>query len=176
MTSVSTTTRPKRSYEIDSQHYYFVTDTQFDELIANDEFLEHATVFKHRYGTRREIVTNMLQNGIDVLFDIDWQGAQKIKQHMSHATSFFLIPPSLEELERRLSARSHDTVTRVDYRMSRAINELSHYDEFDYVIVNDVLATTCDLICTCIKQVRRGERLSVPPFHLAIKKLLESKK
>ena len=177
VTSVSTTTRPQRSYEIDGEHYYFVTDTQFDALIAHDEFLEHAIVFKHRYGTRREIVSNMLEDGFDVLFDIDWQGAQKIKQHEPFVASFFLVPPSLEELERRLSVRRRqDTVTSVDYRMSRAIHELSHYDEFDYVIVNDDLATTCDLICTSIKQIRQGEHLAVPPTDRTIKKLLEIKK
>ena len=144
---------------------------QFDELISNDAFLEYATVFKYRYGTQREVITKTLLNGFDVLFDIDWQGARTIKQQKSNVVSFFLIPPSLEELERRLSARGQDSAASVDYRMSEAISELSHYDEFDYVIVNDVIATTCDLIHTCIEWIRRGDRYSTPPFQSIMKTL-----
>ena len=173
VTSVSTTTRPQRADEIEGQHYYFVSETEFDTLVVNDEFLEHATVFKHRYGTRREKVKSMLQNGFDVLFDIDWQGARTIKQQALNVISFFLVPPSLEELERRLSTRGQDSHTSVEYRMSQAMYELSHYDEFDYVIVNDDLGSTCDLIHTCIKWIRRGERYSVPYVHGLMKKMLK---
>ena len=155
VTSVSTTTRPKRSDEIEGQHYYFVSETEFDTLVANDEFLEYATVFKHRYGTRRQIVNKLLRNGFDVLFDIDWQGARTIKQRAGNVVSFFLIPPSLEELKRRLSTRGQDSLTNVEYRMSLATDELAHYDEFDYVIVNDVLGNACELIHKCIECIRR---------------------
>lgn len=172
-TSVSTTTRPKRAYEIDGQHYSFVSREQFDVLVANDEFLEYATVFKHRYGTRREVVTNMLQNGHDVLFDIDWQGARTIKQRETNVVSFFIVPPTLEELKRRLSTRGQDSGTSVDYRMSRAIDEIAHFKEFDYVIVNDALDTTIDSIHSCIKQIRRRETVSVPPFESTIRTLLK---
>ena len=172
VTSVSTTTRPQRSYEVEGQHYFFVSDEQFDELVANDQFLEYATVFKHRYGTRREVVTKRLETGLDVLFDIDWQGARKIKQQETNVVSFFLIPPSLEELNRRLTSRSEESSTSVDYRMSRALDELSHFDEFDYAIVNDVLAATCSLIHACIEQIRRSIRPSVPPIDSILKKLL----
>lgn len=171
-TSISTTTRPKRAYEIDGEHYCFVSDDQFDELVANDEFLEYATVFKHRYGTRREIVTRMLQNGFDVLFDIDWQGARTIKQQETNVVSFFIIPPTLAELKRRLSTRDQDSRTSVDYRMSRAKDELAHFKEFDYVIVNDALDTTIDRILTCIKGIRHRETVSVPPFKSTIQTLL----
>lgn len=173
VTSVSTTTRPQRADEIEGQHYYFVSETEFDTLVVNDEFLEHATVFKHRYGTRREKVKSMLQKGFDVLFDIDWQGARTIKQQALNVISFFLVPPSLEELERRLSTRGQDSHTSVEYRMSQAMYELSHYDEFDYVIVNDDLGSTCDLIHTCIKWIRRGERYSVPSVHGLMEKMLK---
>lgn len=172
-TSVSTTTRPKRAYEIDGQHYCFVSDQQFDELVANDEFLEYATVFKHRYGSRREVVTKMLQKGFDVLFDIDWQGARIIKQQQTNVVSFFIVPPTLEELKRRLSTRGQDSSTSVDYRMSRAIDELAHFKEFDYVIVNDVLESTIDSILTCIKRIRRRETFSVPPIENTIRTLLK---
>lgn len=172
-TSVSTTTRPKRAYEIDGQHYCFVSDEQFDELVANDEFLEHATVFKHRYGTRREVVTKMLQNGFDVLFDIDWQGARTIKQQETNVVSFFIIPPTLAELKHRLSIRGQDSSTSVDYRMSRAKDELAHFKEFDYVIVNDVLDTTIDSILSCIKRIRRRETFSVPSIDNTIQTLLK---
>lgn len=154
-------------------HYFFVSDAQFDELISKDAFLEYATVFKYRYGTQREAIIKMLEDGFDVLFDIDWQGARTIKQKAPNVVSFFLIPPSLEELERRLRARGQDSTASVNYRMSVAISELSHYDEFDYVIVNDVLATTCDHIHSCIEQIRRGRSLSIPPFQNTLKKLLD---
>lgn len=173
VTSVSTTTRPKRAEEIEALHYYFVSDTEFDTLVVNDEFLEHATVFKHRYGTRREDVNKMLQKGFDVLFDIDWQGARTIKQQPLNVVSFFLIPPSLEDLKRRLSSRGQDSRTSVEYRMSRAIDELSHYDEFDYVIVNDVLDSTCALIHSCIERIRQGDDFSVPSVHGILNAMLE---
>ncbi|MCY3541995.1 MAG: guanylate kinase [Gammaproteobacteria bacterium] len=173
VTSVSTTTRPQRTDEIEGQHYYFVSEIEFDTMVVNDEFLEHATVFKHRYGTRREQVKSILQNGFDVLFDIDWQGARTVKQRAANVVSFFLIPPSLEELKRRLSTRGQDSLTSVEYRMSQATDELTHYDEFDYVIVNDDLGRACDLVHTCINWIRRGERYSVPSIHGLMKKMLK---
>lgn len=176
VTSVSTTTRPKRSDEIEGQHYYFVSDTEFDTMVANEEFLECATVFKHRYGTRRKIVSKLLHNGFDVLFDIDWQGARTVKQRAANVVSFFLIPPSLEELKRRLSTRGQDSLTSVEYRMSQATDELTHYDEFDYVIVNDDLGRACDLIHTCIEWTRRGEHYSAPSFNRTLKEVLEPEK
>lgn len=174
VTSVSTTTRPKRSQEIDGQHYFFVSDAQFDELISNDAFVEFATVFEYRYGTRRAVITKLLEDGFDVLFDIDWQGARTIKQQDLKVVSFFLIPPSLEELERRLRERGQDSTSSVKYRMSEAMSELSHYDEFDYVIVNDSLTATCDLIQSCIAMIRSSRSLSVPPIHRTLRKLFGS--
>ena len=173
ITSVSTTTRPKRAHEIDGQHYFFVSDAQFDELISKDAFLEYATVFKYRYGTQREVISKSFQNGLDVMFDVDWQGARSIKQKETNVFSFFLIPPSLDELRLRLVERGQDSIANVDYRMSRALSELSHYNEFDYVIVNDVLNTTCDLIRTCIEWIRRGERYSIPPIQHVLKTMLD---
>ena len=170
---MSTTTRPKRFDEVEGQHYHFVSDTEFDELIVNEKFLEYASVFKHRYGTQREEVTRMLQNGFDVLFDIDWQGARTIKQQALNVVSFFLIPPSLEELKRRLSTRGQDSHTSIDYRMSQAIDELSHHEEFDYVFVNDDLGRTCELIHACIDCIRRGELYSAPAFPGLLKRMLE---
>ena len=173
VSSVSTTTRPKRPDEIDGQHYYFVTDAVFDTLVTNNEFLEYATVFKHRYGTRRQTVNELSAKGFDVLFDIDWQGARTIKQQLVNVVSFFLIPPSLAELKRRLSTRGQDSRLSVEYRMSQAIDELSHHDEFDYVIVNDDLGRACDLIRTCIDWIRRGDRYAIPSIQGHLEKMLE---
>lgn len=116
----------------------------------------------------------MLEDGFDVLFDIDWQGARTIKQQDFKVVSFFLIPPSLEELERRLRERGQDSTTSVEYRMSEAMSELSHYDEFDYVIVNDSLSATCDLIHACIEKIRSGRSHSVPPVQRTLRNLFES--
>ncbi len=173
VTSVSTTTRPKRAYEVEGQHYYFVSDKEFDKLVVNEEFLEYANVYKHRYGTRREGVNRMLQKGFDVLFDIDWQGARTIKQQALNVVSFFLIPPSLEELKRRLSTRGQDSHRSVEYRMSQAIDELSHYGEFDCVFVNDDLGRVCNLVHTCIERIRRGEQYSAPSFSRTLKDMLK---
>ena len=173
MASVSTTTRPKRANEIHGEHYYFVSNTQFDEFVEEGAFLEYATVFQHRYGTSRNDVTKMLQKGFDVLFDIDWQGARSIRQQEMHAVSFFLIPPSIAELQRRLSTRGQDSTRSVKFRMSHALDELAHYDEFDYVIENDVLNTTCDLIHTCIARIRRGEHFSIPSVQSTLDSLLD---
>jgi guanylate kinase len=136
--SVSVTTRAKRPNEVEGKDYYFVTPERFEAMVKEDAFLEHATVFKHRYGTPKEAVDKILAGGRDVLFDIDWQGAQQLSQKAKDdLVRVFILPPSREELERRLSTRAQDTAEVVAARMAEADNEISRYSEYDYVIIND---------------------------------------
>lgn len=135
--SVSHTTRDPRPGEIDHVSYHFITNEEFEKLIERNAFYEYAHVFDHYYGTSREIVEQWLNEGKDVLLDIDWQGARQIRQQTPDAKGIFIVPPSLEELNRRLVTRATDAPEVIEKRMSKAISEISHYNEYDYVIVND---------------------------------------
>ena len=135
--SVSHTTRAPRPGEIDHVSYHFITNEEFEKLIERNAFYEYAHVFDHYYGTSREIVEQWLHEGKDVLLDIDWQGARQIRQQTPDAKGIFIVPPSLEELNRRLVTRATDAPEVIEKRMSKAISEISHYNEYDYVIVND---------------------------------------
>lgn len=137
--SVSATTRPPRVGEIDGQDYHFVSQDQFDHMVAMGQFLEWATVFGNRYGTPRGPVETALAEGRDILFDIDWQGTQQLRQSQAGGdlVSIFLLPPSLEELEQRLKSRAADSDEVITQRMSRAADEISHWAEYDYILVND---------------------------------------
>lgn len=135
--SVSHTTRAPRPGEIDHVSYHFITNEEFEKLIERNAFYEYAHVFDHYYGTSREIVEQWLNEGKDVLLDIDWQGARQIRQQTPDAKCIFIVPPSLEELNRRLVTRATDAPEVIEKRMSKAISEISHYNEYDYVIVND---------------------------------------
>ncbi len=154
--SVSATTRPMRPGEKEDVDYHFVTLPQFKQMVANNEFLEWAHVFDHRYGTPRAAVEEMLAAGKDVLFDIDWQGAQQLYQIAGgDVVRVFILPPSLAELERRLRSRGTDSVEVVDRRMARAHSEIAHWDGYDYVLVNDDVES-------CFESVRiilQAERL-----------------
>jgi guanylate kinase len=135
--SVSATTRPPRPNEVDGKDYYFVSADKFAEMVAAGAFLEHATVFGNSYGTPREPVMDALADGRDVLFDIDWQGAQQLKEGAREdLVSVFILPPSHDELERRLHTRAQDSEAVVQARMAKAAGEISHWPEYDYVIVN----------------------------------------
>ncbi len=135
--SVSATTRPIRPGEVDGVDYHFVTVERFKEMVAAGEFLEWAHVFDHRYGTPRAPVEQMLASGRDVLFDIDWQGAQQLYQQEGDVVRVFILPPSIEELERRLRSRNTDNEAVIRDRMQRAASEISHWDGYDYVLIND---------------------------------------
>ncbi|MGZ5998244.1 MAG: guanylate kinase [Rhizomicrobium sp.] len=136
--SVSATTRPPRPNEINGQDYFFVSEDEFDRMIQSGELLEHATVFGRRYGTPRSAVTDALNSGKDVLFDIDWQGTQQLRQQArDDMVSVFIFPPSKEELERRLRIRAQDSEVVVRQRMAKATDELSHWAEYDYLVKND---------------------------------------
>ena len=136
--SVSVTTRAKRPTEVEGKDYYFVSPERFEAMVKDDAFLEHATVFKHRYGTPKDAVNKVLAEGRDVLFDIDWQGAQQLAQQATDdLVRVFILPPSRTELERRLSALAQDRAEVVAARMAEADNEISRWSEYDYVIIND---------------------------------------
>ncbi|WP_087023354.1 guanylate kinase [Thaumasiovibrio subtropicus] len=153
--SVSHTTRDPRPGEEDGVHYNFVTKEQFKALIAENAFLEYAEVFGNYYGTSRPWIEDNLEKGIDVFLDIDWQGARQIREQMPEARSIFILPPSRVELERRLNARGQDSAEVIAKRMSEARSEISHYNEYDYVIVNDDF----DVAVMDMKAVLRAERL-----------------
>ncbi len=136
--SVSHTTRPKRPGEIDAVHYYFVGKEEFESLIKAQAFLEYAQVFQQDYyGTTHAFVTERLSQGIDVMLEIDWQGAQQIKKILPQAITIFILPPSREALIERLEHRARDDENTIKIRMEQAKNEISHYQEFEYIVIND---------------------------------------
>ncbi len=142
--SVSYTTRRPRSGETDGVHYHFVDESVFVEMIGRGAFLEHAEVFGRRYGTGRARTEELLDSGRDVILDIDWQGARQVRALLPQAQGIFILPPSLAELERRLRGRSQDDEATITRRMADARREMSHYDEYDYVVVNDVFERALD--------------------------------
>ncbi|AVJ57003.1 guanylate kinase [Idiomarina sp. OT37-5b] len=135
--SVSSTTRPPRPGEEDGIHYHFMNVAEFEQRIDAGEFYEWARVFDNYYGTSRKVVEEALQQGIDVFLDIDWQGAQQVREHHPETRSVFIVPPSLEVLESRLRHRGQDSDEVIAKRMAKAQAEMSHYHEFDYLLVND---------------------------------------
>ncbi|AFF23568.1 guanylate kinase [Pasteurella multocida] len=158
MVSVSHTTRQPRPGEQEGVHYYFVSVEAFESLIEQDLFLEYAKVFGgNYYGTSLPAIEENLAKGIDVFLDIDWQGAQQIRQKVPNVKSIFILPPSLAELERRLIGRGQDSTEVIAARMSKAIDEISHYNEYDYVIVNDVF----EQALADFQAILRAERLTL---------------
>ncbi len=154
--SISATTRKKRPQEIAGQHYHFVTRDKFIQMKNNQEFLESAEVFDNFYGTPKKSVDDALNNGHCVLFDIDWQGARLIKEKFSadQIVSIFILPPSIQELERRLRARAQDPEETVQERMREARNEISHYEEYDFMVINDDLNNSYQKIRSIIETKR----------------------
>lgn len=144
--SVSHTTRAPRPGEQHGVHYYFVSREEFDRMVAAGEFVEHATVFGNSYGTSWQAIENLLNSGKSVILDIDWQGARAIKAQRPDAVSVFILPPSRTALRERLIGRGQDSTDVIDRRMQAAVAEMSHYREFDFVVVNDDFdATLADL-------------------------------
>ncbi|EPJ43719.1 MAG: guanylate kinase [Osedax symbiont Rs1] len=135
--SVSDTTRPMREGEKDGVDYNFVSMEVFDRQIGGDIYLEYANVFTNKYGTSRKWVDAQLQQGTDVILEIDWQGAQQVRGFVPSAVSIFILPPSREELRSRLQGRGTDLQAVVDHRMENAVGEIEHYAEFEYLIIND---------------------------------------
>ena len=152
--SVSATTRPKRPGEVEGRDYHFVTDAEFDRMLESGAFLEWAHVFGFRYGTLRNEVLKVIEDGRDVLLDIDWQGTQQLKQVDPDIVRVFILPPSMEELERRLRGRGTDPEDVIHRRMSRATAEISHWAEYDYVLINNNAEKCRELVHNILKAER----------------------
>jgi guanylate kinase len=154
--SVSYTTRAKRKSEIEGRDYFFIDEPRFEEMVERDEFLEHARVFDHWYGTGRRHVEELLESGSDVLLEIDWQGARQVRARAPDALTVFVLPPSAQDLETRLRSRGTDTPEVVARRLRDAIGDMSHWQEFDYVVVNDDLERAARELADIVGG--RGER------------------
>ncbi|MBA3677383.1 MAG: guanylate kinase [Sphingosinicella sp.] len=153
--SVSATTRPPRAGEVDGKDYHFVSNDKFDSMVANGEFLEWAHVFGYRYGTLDSEVRKSIEGGRDVLLDIDWQGTQQLKQVDPDIVRVFILPPSMQELERRLRSRGTDSDEVIASRMARASAEISHWAEYDYVLINN----DADKCVSLTHSILKAERL-----------------
>lgn len=165
--SVSATTRAKRPNEVDGRDYHFVSPEKFQQMVKADEFLEHATVFEHRYGTPKKPVMDALAHGGDVLFDIDWQGTQQLKERAREdLVSVFILPPGHDELEWRLKTRAQDSKEVVAKRMAEAASEISHWPEYDYVVVNRELDRALAQIKSILdaERSRRSRQIGVGEF------------
>jgi guanylate kinase len=136
--SVTHTTRKPRVGEVDGVNYHFISKTDFKKMIVNTEFVEHAEVFGNLYGSSREKIQENLNKNIDVILEIDWQGARQVKANMPNAISIFILPPSKKSLLERLKGRGQDDDETIKNRMSDAENQMKHYDEFDYLVINDI--------------------------------------
>lgn len=153
--SVSATTRAPRGGEKEGKDYYFLSKTQFSDMVAEDDFLEHAKVFDNFYGTPRQPVETALESGRDVIFDIDWQGAQQLAEAAANdLVKIFILPPNMQELESRLRSRAQDSDSVIAKRMSKAETEISHWPEYDYVIVNEDIETAMDELRAIISAER----------------------
>jgi guanylate kinase len=165
--SVSATTRPPRPNERHGIDYVFVDDAKFAAMVQAQEFLEYAQVFGHSYGTPRKPVEKALSQGRDVLFDIDWQGTQQIREvNATDLVSIFILPPSMDILEQRLKMRAADADEVVAYRMSRAAAEITHWAEYDYVLINDNLDTCLAHIKTILaaERLKRQRQITLSSF------------
>ena len=135
--SVSHTTRPPRPDEVNGINYYFVSINEFEEMIKNNAFVEHAMVFDNHYGSSTKLIREKLDEGVDVILEIDWQGARQVKENMPNSVSIFILPPSNEALLARLKQRAQDNDETINKRMSDAQNQMQHFNEFDYLVIND---------------------------------------
>lgn len=157
--SISHTTRAPRPGEKDGVDYHYVTPEQFDKLVAEGAFLEHATVFDNQYGSARALVEERLRAGTDVVMDMDWQGARQVREAVDDAVSVFILPPSLSELQNRLTSRGQDSEAVIQRRMREAQAQISHYNEYDYIVINDQFDTAADEL----EWIVRASRLRLGP-------------
>ena len=160
--SVSHTTRYPRPGEVDGEDYYFVDGVAFEGMVKRGEFLEHAQVFDNRYGTSRQAVADQLATGVDVILEIDWQGARLVREQMPETVGIFIMPPSQEALQQRLQDRGQDDDEVIARRMRDAVSEMSHYDEYDYLVINDVFQEALDELVLIMRsgQLRLAPQVS----------------
>jgi guanylate kinase len=174
--SVSATTRPMRPGEVEGRDYLFVDKTRFEQMVGQNELLEWATVFDNRYGTPRAPVEAALSSGQDVLFDIDWQGTQQLKEKArADVVSVFILPPSAADLERRLHSRAQDSDEVIRGRMSRASHEMSHWAEYDYIVVNHEIDDAFAEVQSILKaeRLKRERRTGLAAFVRKLQQQLE---
>jgi guanylate kinase len=165
--SVSVTTRLKRSDEIDGKDYFFRSDKEFDDMVTQEKFLEHAKVFDYSYGTLKSEIDTKIINGINVIVDIDWQGTRQIEQHIpDDIVKIFILPPSIKELEKRLGARATESQDSFKKRMSEARKEISHYSEYDFIIINEDIQESVNKIKTILysESLRRHRQVGLKKF------------
>ncbi len=165
--SVSATTRKRRPGEVEAKDYQFLSTQEFESRINKSQFLEYAKVFGNYYGTPAQLVERSLKSGVDVLFDIDWQGTQQLKARARQdLVSVFILPPSIKELEKRLFKRAQDTSEVVANRMSKSAGEMSHYPEYDYVIINHDLDKSVQQVQSilCAERARRERQIGLVEF------------
>ena len=165
--SVSVTTRLKRQNEIDGKDYFFKSDEEFDKMVKQEKFLEHARVFGYSYGTLKSEINSKITNGINVIVDIDWQGTRQIEEHIPNdIVKIFILPPSIKELEKRLGTRATESQDSFKKRMSEARKEISHYNEYDFIIINEDVQETVNKIKLILnsESLRRHRQVGLSEF------------
>jgi len=165
--SVSVTTRLKRSDEVDGKDYFFRSDKEFDDMVKQEKFLEYAKVFDYSYGTLKSEIDTKIINGINVIVDIDWQGTRQIEQHIpDDIVKIFILPPSINELEKRLGARATESQDSFKKRMSEARKEISHYSEYDFIIINEDIQESVSKIKTILhsESLRKRRQVGLDEF------------
>ncbi len=170
--SISHTTRPQRTGETDGVDYHFIDMPTFEKMVADDLFLESAKVFDHSYGTSRRWVEQQLRAGDDVMLEIDWQGAQRVRAQLGATVGIFIFPPSINDLRVRLEKRAREDSDVITRRMEEAMNEMRHYREYDYLVVNDDFERAVDDITATITAIRRGEEPARRPPPTSLLRLL----
>ena len=170
--AVSHTTRTIRPGEVDGEHYYFVNPKEFLTMVEQDDFIEHAEVFGNYYGTSKQAVNSLLDAGDSVVLEIDWQGAQQVRQIYPDAISIFILPPSIGELESRLNSRGQDSAEVISRRMDEAQSEISHFQEYEYLVINDDMAAAVNQLINIFSLPELFE----PPSPEQLEKLFSSLK
>lgn len=160
--SISYTTRAPRVTEVDGRDYFFVSKDKFHEMVRNEAFLEHACVFDNWYGTGREHVEALLKGGTSVVLEIDWQGARQVRERAPGSRSIFILPPSVAQLERRLRGRQSDSEAVIERRLKEAVGDMTHWAEFEHVIVNDDFNAALERLAAVIAGTEQGARTSLP--------------
>ena len=173
--SISYTTRPKRSSEVDGRDYFFVDEAEFLAMVSREAFLEHARVFDNWYGTGREHVEGLLAGGHSVVLEIDWQGARQVRKRAPESRSIFILPPSVAELERRLRGRQTDAEAVILRRLKDALGDMAHWSEFDYVVVNDDFAAALARLNAVIAGAGEDARTDTPAVQEAATAIVASR-
>ena len=156
--SVSHTTRKARKGEIDGANYHFISTSAFREMIDNNDFIEHAEVFGNLYGTARQNIKEKLENNVDIILEIDWQGARQVRQNMPDSISIFILPPSINTLRERLTNRGQDDEDTISKRMANSQTEISHYNEFGYLIINNQFDSALNDLKSIIDDYRKNTK------------------